>query len=123
MTDARTALGRFPAGVSGNLSGRPRIDPVLRAACREVTLEVVDAWKDEVRTRGPDWIVASKLLMAYGHGTPAMTLAVAAADPIEPPRRGMTIDPKSLTTEELEFLIRIQRRFEGVVDAPPALPR
>ncbi len=97
----RTSSGQFAPGASGNRKGRPKLAPAIRDACREATPEVIKAWKTEVKSKGPDWVAVSKLLMAYGWGSPTATVEVSR-DEDPPAQRTVTIDPKRLSLAELE---------------------
>ena len=98
------------------------MDPAVRDACRAATPEVIARWRREVEENGPDWVAASKLLMAYGWGSPATTVEISRADEPSPQQR-ITIDPRKLTTEELrayEVIHRAQARLTGTPPPPPA---
>lgn len=62
----------FTKGVSGNPGGRPKENEMFRdRAKRAVDEHVLQAWIDEVVTRGDAWPKCSELLAAYGYGKPA----------------------------------------------------
>ena len=108
----RDEAGRFRPGASGNASGRPRLAPEIRDACRDATEAVIARWRREVEENGPDWVAASKLLMAYGWGSPTATVEVGRADTPEP-ASGPPLDIKRLSLEELEALGVVQRALEA----------
>ena len=71
----RTVKGRFAPGVSGNPSGRPRVDIGFRERCREfVTAEGWDILLEMARTPGRDQRPALELLAAYGFGKPTQAV-------------------------------------------------
>jgi hypothetical protein len=115
--------GWFKPGTTGNAGGRPKLPPEIRDACRAATPDVIKAWKAEVKTKGPDWVAASKLLMAYGWGSPTATVEISRPDEPERPR-AFTIDPKKLSREELEAFSVIQKahaRLKAQAEGPPAV--
>jgi hypothetical protein len=71
---------RFKAGFVANPGGRPRIVGELRESCREVTPAVIERLKAEVAESGPEWLAASKVLLAYGWGTPRQSIDVARSE-------------------------------------------
>lgn len=79
--NSKRKVGRpFKAGQSGNPGGRPKKHAPLVERCRSIVDDqVVDAWAEEVRKHGPDWVACSKLLAAYGYGRPIQALAVDAS--------------------------------------------
>jgi hypothetical protein len=87
-----------------------------------VTPEVIKAWKAEVKSKGPDWIAASKLLMAYGWGSPTATVEISRPD--EPPTpKTVRIDPRRLSVEELDAYQVVMRAHERLsAEASAAAP-
>jgi len=72
---------------------------------------VIARWRTEVETKGPDWLAASKLLMAYGWGTPTATLEIGRTEgPAEP--KTVQVDPKKLTTAELDAYLIVYRAYD-----------
>lgn len=64
-------MGKFKPGQSGNPGGRPKTADEFKAKARAAADEhVIQAWIDEVLSRGKDWLRASENLAAYGHGKP-----------------------------------------------------
>jgi len=68
-------------GVSPNPGGKHRLAKELRVKCLRIVDEVViDRWKAEVASEGPDWFKCSALLAAYGLGRPPETSADEGED-------------------------------------------
>lgn len=58
-------------GSSPNPGGRAKENEDFLARSRAAVMEhVLDAWIDEVKTRGPGWVKCSELLTAYGFKRP-----------------------------------------------------
>lgn len=65
----------FKPGQTGNPGGRPKKLKTLQTRCvRAVNRHVVDAWIQEVITRGDDWVKCSELLAHYAYGKPTQKL-------------------------------------------------
>lgn len=62
---------KYKKGQSGNPKGRPKGDPELRLACRNMTSIILLKLRDEIMEDGKDWLEASKVVLAYGWGKPA----------------------------------------------------
>jgi len=68
---------QFRAGESGNLHGRPKIDPVLREAARACTLEAVETLVKIMRTGKPaDQLTAANALLDRAWGRPTRAIIV-----------------------------------------------
>ncbi len=122
MTTSDLALrekGRFKPGVSGNKGGRPKLAPAIRDACRDATADVIKQLKTEVKKKGPDWLAAAKLLMAYGWGSPSASVEITRPDDPTPPAN-VRLDAKRLTKEELEATMVLHRAYKRLQaeDAP-----
>lgn len=64
-------------GQSGNPNGRPKVVEAFATRCRlAVDILVIEAWIDEVKSMGDNWLEASKLLAAYGYGKPTENVKV-----------------------------------------------
>ncbi len=62
-------------GQSGNPGGRSKKREDLKAQCiKAVDDHVIEAWINEVKTMGDDWVECSKLLAGYGYGKPTQRL-------------------------------------------------
>lgn len=71
----------FVKGQSGNPGGRVKLPEAFRDRCkRAVDEHVIDAWIEEVESRGDNWVKCSELLSAYGLGKPAQSIELGAAD-------------------------------------------
>ena len=54
-----------------NPAGRPKVVEAFRDRCRKAVDEhVIDAWIEEIESRGEYWLKASELVAAYGCGKP-----------------------------------------------------
>lgn len=74
----RTNAGQWKKGQSGNPKGTSKVALTFRKKCSDATDELVfDAWIQEVKTLGPEWLRCSKLLAAYGKGMPTQRIEVA----------------------------------------------
>jgi len=93
MPDNRSKSGKkanatsFKPGQSGNPGGRPKLRELVRErSAKAVDEHVVEAWIQEVVTRGDDWVKCSELLAAYGIGKPQSAPedleAVTSAQPV-----------------------------------------
>ena len=70
-----------PGCPSPNPGGRPKIaSEFKRKAQAAVDEHVLQAWIDEVVSRGKEWMKASELLAAYGMGKPSQSVAVTGVD-------------------------------------------
>ncbi len=59
-------------GPSPNPSGKSPLAKQFRVKAISFASElVIEAWAQEVRERGPDWVKCSALLAAYAYGTPS----------------------------------------------------
>lgn len=80
MSANRDEKGRFGLGNTANPGGKTHMHHTFTWRCRSAVNEtVIDAWIDEVVTRGPHWVRASELLAAYGYGRPSEKLKVEDA--------------------------------------------
>lgn len=71
-SDRKAPKTAWKPGQSGNPGGRPRVREEIRERAQAaVTEHVIDAWVEEVKTRGDDWVKCSELLAHYGIGKPA----------------------------------------------------
>ncbi len=65
----------FVKGQSGNPGGKGKKREDLQAKCiKAVDDFVFEAWLNEVRTMGEEWVECSKLLAAYGYGKPSQKI-------------------------------------------------
>lgn len=69
-------LKPFPKGVSGNPSGRPKLAAEFRDDCRAILPKALERWKEEIKSKGPDWLRASELVAAYAVGKPTQRVEV-----------------------------------------------
>lgn len=71
MNAERDSNGQFPRGVSGNPGGRPKEREEFKLRARRIVDEhVLDAWEEEIKTKGPGWVKCSELVTAYALGKP-----------------------------------------------------
>lgn len=79
--DNRRPNGKFGPGNCANPTGRPKVADEFRAKARKAVDEhVLDAWIDEVTSRGKEWAKCSELLAAYGYGKPSQPLEHSTPD-------------------------------------------
>lgn len=86
---------RFAKGQSGNPAGKPLFLGIFRGRARELAdKHVLEAWAEEVVTRGKDWLEASKCLAAYGYGKPTQPVSGEDGGPVEVNARVIVLPPK-----------------------------
>lgn len=107
-------------GHTNNPGGRTKGQKAFLELAREATDElVIDAWVREVRTSGPDWLQASKLLAAYAYGQPSnqvqVTGHVSGAVKV-----AHSLDLESLSAKQLEAIRPAVKSIEETLaaDAP-----
>lgn len=94
--------GGFQKGVSGNPGGRPKVREEFRSRARKVAdEECLEAWAEEVRNRGPQWVKAAELLVAYAYGKPS-----SAPEDLDALRES---GPKALAVLTREELLAVAR--------------
>lgn len=91
----------FTKGVSGNPGGRPKENEMFRERAKKAVDEhVLQAWVDEVVTRGDAWCKCSELLAAYGYGKPA-----SAPEDLSAMAKGVAL-PAGLTVDQVLAIAR-----------------
>ena len=105
----------FKKGQSGNAGGRPKLPEELKQALTADSLELYEKAKrllDKAERKGALHIAAQLVLGLLKKTIPdAQTLLVGDAN--GDPLRLMAIDPKTLTKEQLDALIAIQKAQAG----------
>lgn len=87
----RDAGGTFATGTKrpSNEGGPKFGQAVFKASARQVVdAHVINAWSNEIVTKGPQWIKASELVTAYAYGKPKQSVE-------------LEVKPSSMTDEEL----------------------
>ncbi|MBL8909861.1 MAG: hypothetical protein JNM17_04065 [Archangium sp.] len=101
----------FPKGKSGNAGGRPKLPEELKQALTADSLELYEKAKkllDKATRKGSLQVAAQLVLGLLKKTIPdAQTLLVGDAN--GDPLKILAIDPKTLTKEQLEALIAIQK--------------
>lgn len=103
----RDEQGRFPTGVSGNPSGRPKTDGWFRELCRKRTKRALKALTDALT--GEDAVPAAKALLEFAWGKAPAAGFVAPGEAADAGPRFDPKDAKALLKE-----IRSQRQRGGV---------
>lgn len=105
----RDDQGRFPAGVSGNPSGRPKTDGWFRELARKRTKRALKALTDALV--GENAVPAAKALLEFAWGKAPAAGFVAPGDAAEK-TQGARFDPKD--AKRLLKEIRLLRRGSAV---------